>query len=228
MDVFSAGAVLWEALTGRALFRRQDDAATVDALLNGPIPRPSRYAPDLPPGLDAVVLKALQRNPSDRYETAADFAEALDALKIDNATPRAVATHVETNFADKLAERRKLIREAPDEDPEPTSMDGDALRSHVRSSPSAAERSSPKNQTPLPGEVAADGSGELLTPQLTVQEIEHRRLRGIMAAVMLLLVGSAVGLLLARQSPAAAPAPKEPASSPAMTTPLPAEPGRQP
>ena len=33
MDIFSAGAVLWEALTGRALFRRQDDAATVDALL---------------------------------------------------------------------------------------------------------------------------------------------------------------------------------------------------
>jgi eukaryotic-like serine/threonine-protein kinase len=221
MDIFSAGAVLWEALTGRGLFRRQDDAATVDALLNGPIPRPSRYAPHLPPDLDAVVLKALQRNANDRYETAADFAEALDALKLEHATARAVATHVETHFADKLAERRKLIREAPDEDPEPASMDGDALRSHVRSSPSAAERSSPRNQTPLSGELAAEGSGELLTPQLTVQEIEHRRLRGILAAVMLLLVGSAVGLLLARQSPAAAP-------SPATSTSTPAEPGRQP
>src|SRR5262245_22163670 len=82
MDVFSAGIVLWEALTGRPLFRRNDDAATMSAVLSGVIPAPSSVNRALPPGLDSVVMKALQRNPDTRYQTTAEFAEALEALRI--------------------------------------------------------------------------------------------------------------------------------------------------
>jgi eukaryotic-like serine/threonine-protein kinase len=235
MDIFSAGAVLWEALTGRSLFRRQDDIATVDAVLNGPIPRPSRFAPDLPSEVDAVLLKALQRNPDDRYATAADFAEALDGLRLEHATMRAVAAHVETNFAEKLAERRKLIREAPDDEPAPASLDGEAVRSHVRSTlpPSTrghpdAERAAGSTSSSAPHHLLVDGSGESYLPVLTAEEIEHRRLRGILAAVMLLLVGSAVGLLLARQSSAVTPAPAAPSVSPVDTAARPIDPIRNP
>jgi len=136
-----------------------------------------------------------------------------------------VSAHVETSFADKLAERRKQIREAPEHEPEPASLDGDALRSHVRTAPGAAERSSPQNQTPS---VASADLGDNLTPVLSVQEIEHRRLRGVLAAIMLLLVGSAVGLLLARQNAASVPAPAPPSVSPATSPATPAAPGSQP
>jgi eukaryotic-like serine/threonine-protein kinase len=194
-------------------------------VLNGPIPRPSRFALHLSPEVDAVLLKALQRNPDDRYATAVDFAEALDGLKLEHSTMRAVATHVESNFAEKLAERRKLIREAPEHEPDPASMDGNALRSHVRttggSNPSAAPSS--------PDHTSAGNSSENATPTLTVQEIEHRRLRGVLAAVMLLLVGSAVGLLVARQNVGVAPAPAAAPSAPSIQpAPAPAEPVRSP
>jgi hypothetical protein len=66
---------------------------------------------------------------------------------------------------------------------------------------------------------------ENATPALTVQEIEHRRLRAILAAVMLLLVGSAVGLLVARQDAGLAPAPSAPLNP---SAPAPAEPARNP
>jgi serine/threonine-protein kinase len=221
-DIFSAGAVLWEALTGRSLFRRQDDAATVDAVLNGPIPRPSRFAPGLSPQVDAVLLKALQRNPADRYATAEEFADALDGLKLEHCSARAVSAHVETHFAEKLAERRKQIREASEYTPERASVDGDLQRSQVRSSPAPAERSSPRNESLLPA--VAGAGGEHLTPVLTVEEIEHRRLRGVLAAIMLLLVGSAVGLLLARQNAGAAPVPPPPSHSPAHAMPSPGAP----
>jgi serine/threonine-protein kinase len=215
MDIFSAGAVLWEALTGRSLFRRHDDPGTLDAVLNGPIPRPSRFASELPSELDSVLLKALQRNPDDRYATAADFADALDGLKLEHATMRAVAAHVETSFADKLAERRKLIRDAPDDEPPAASFDGEAVRSHVRS---AFPRTRGDPESSAQHDLVGDGSGESHMPVLTTEEIEHRRLRGILAAVMLLLVGSAVGLLLARQNSVVAPA-AAPAVSPSDTGP---------
>jgi eukaryotic-like serine/threonine-protein kinase len=233
MDIFSAGAVLWEALTGRSLFRRQGDKATVDAVLNGPIPRPSRFAPELPAELDAVLLKALQRIPEDRYATAADFAEELDGLRLEHATMRAVAAHVETSFADKLAERRKLIHDAPDDEHRPVSVDGEAARSHIRSSFTPGARGDPEagsspTSSSAQHSAPVDDAGDGHMPLLTTEEIEHRRLRGILAAVMLLLVGSAVGLLLARQNTVVTPAPTAPSVSPIDTGPAPTAPKRNP
>ncbi|HEX6276484.1 MAG TPA: serine/threonine-protein kinase, partial [Polyangiaceae bacterium] len=120
MDVFSAGTVLWEALTGRPLFRRKDDASTMSAVLSGVIPQPSRVNRALPPGLDAVVMKALQRNPETRYQTAAEFADALENLVIEGTTMRAVGAYVESTFEAGLAERRALIRQAPEQHREPS------------------------------------------------------------------------------------------------------------
>jgi serine/threonine protein kinase len=195
MDLFSAGTVLWEALTGRPLFRRNDDAATMSAVLSGIIPAPSTVNRALPPGIDAVVMKALQRNPETRYQTAAEFAEALEALRIDGATARAVSAYVQSTFEVGLGERRELIRQAPEQHRDPA-------RSYSR----------PKNlvdgqPTPTgPSQVTADDISEVPGGSITStlvsapsnEEIEHRRMRGILAAAMLLLVGSALGLLLAR------------------------------
>ena len=208
MDVFSAGAVLWEALTGRPLFRRQDEAATINAVLNEPIPPPSRLVPSLPSSLDTVVLKALHRNPAARYQTASDLADALERLPIERVTARAVAAHLDSSFGTVLAERRKVIKEAPQQQLAGPTRDAEATHSRVKAS------LAPMLQT----EAAATGVEAPVAP--VTDDIEHRRLRGLLAAAMLLLVGSALGLLLARSNgsssddsqptPSNQPAPKPP------------------
>ena len=79
-DVFSAGIVLWEALTGRQLFARATTAATMYAVIDDPIPMPSKYRPDVPPQLDAIVARALARDPAHRFATADEMRSALDDL----------------------------------------------------------------------------------------------------------------------------------------------------
>lgn len=76
-DVFAAGVVLWEALTGRRLFFAADSRDVVSLVLTSTVPAPSSVVPGLPAALDAVVLQALARDREQRYPTAHAFAEAL-------------------------------------------------------------------------------------------------------------------------------------------------------
>lgn len=77
-DVFSLGVVLWEMLTCRRLFLADSDADTLQRVLWSPCPEPSMVSPQVPSSLDAVVMKALAREPEARYESAEAFLEALE------------------------------------------------------------------------------------------------------------------------------------------------------
>ncbi|MBK7534548.1 MAG: protein kinase [Myxococcales bacterium] len=76
-DLFSAGILLWEMLTGERLFARADAAATMRAVTDAEIPRPSLRNPAVPGRLDDVVMKALHRDPLQRWHTAAEMLAAL-------------------------------------------------------------------------------------------------------------------------------------------------------
>ena len=78
-DIFAAGIVLWEALTGERLFRGEDPAEIVGKVLNAPIMPTRELAPDIPESLDAVVMRALARRPEQRFDTALEMAEAIEA-----------------------------------------------------------------------------------------------------------------------------------------------------
>ncbi|MCA9556180.1 MAG: protein kinase, partial [Myxococcales bacterium] len=58
-DLFAIGILLYEFTTGRRLFRRANDLATMQAVCTDPIPPPSAFAADYPPALEAVVMKAI-------------------------------------------------------------------------------------------------------------------------------------------------------------------------
>ncbi|HEX7664908.1 MAG TPA: hypothetical protein VF407_10365, partial [Polyangiaceae bacterium] len=76
-------------------------------------PPPSSLAPDCPPELDAVVLRALARNPDDRWPTARAFGDALDAVAKEkgSTTPRpALEEHMEALFLPILTTRRTTVR----------------------------------------------------------------------------------------------------------------------
>ncbi len=108
-DVFAAGVVLWEMLTGQRLFRG-DDANLVYAVLYTPIQKPSAFAPDLGPRLDAVLLKALQRSPENRFATALEMAAALEAAE-PPASSIDVARWVRGMAATELDRRARMVSE---------------------------------------------------------------------------------------------------------------------
>ena len=81
-DIWSVGIVLWEMLTGRACFQRPSEAATLAAIMKEPIPAPSEIRPDVPRDLDVVAMRALQRDPRRRYETAREMARDLNTYVV--------------------------------------------------------------------------------------------------------------------------------------------------
>jgi serine/threonine-protein kinase len=72
-DVYSLGCVLYHGLTGEPPFDRDDEAALLWAHLVDQPPPVSTRRPDLPPGLDAVVAKAMTKAPEDRYGSCRDL-----------------------------------------------------------------------------------------------------------------------------------------------------------
>jgi hypothetical protein len=110
-DIFSAGVVLWELLTGRRLFGRGTDAATLYAIMNDPIVPPSRYRPEVPRELDAIVMRALSRTPADRYDSAEEMSTALEAVlaHLPKCVARVLAAMVEELFGASRAEAKRAI-----------------------------------------------------------------------------------------------------------------------
>ncbi len=79
-DLYALGCVLYEALAGRVPFERQEEkVAKIYAHLQRQPPPLREAAPDLPPELDAVVTRVLEKEPERRFPSAGDFARAADA-----------------------------------------------------------------------------------------------------------------------------------------------------
>lgn len=80
-DIFSLGVIFYELLTGKRLFKGEDNKATIKNVKRAKVPLPSQAATDIPVELDAIALKALAKNRRHRYPFASDFhAELLRFL----------------------------------------------------------------------------------------------------------------------------------------------------
>ncbi|AKF81138.1 serine/threonine protein kinase [Myxococcus fulvus 124B02] len=76
-DLFALGVVLWEMLTGGRLFDGDSELAVLRAVQHSVIPPPARLNPEVPAELDAVVMRALERDPAARFQTAGELERAL-------------------------------------------------------------------------------------------------------------------------------------------------------
>ncbi len=72
-DIWAAGAVLYEMATGKRAFPDKQPARVIDAILHYDPARPSLMNPKITASLEAVILKALDRDPDQRYQSAREF-----------------------------------------------------------------------------------------------------------------------------------------------------------
>ncbi|MGB6383873.1 MAG: protein kinase [Terriglobales bacterium] len=79
-DIFAFGAILYEMLAGKRAFQKPTSPETMTAILNEDPPGISQVTTDIPPALQRVVHRCLEKNPEQRFQSASDLAFALDAL----------------------------------------------------------------------------------------------------------------------------------------------------
>jgi eukaryotic-like serine/threonine-protein kinase len=85
-DIYALGVVMFQLLTGRLPFQAGNIAALAYQILNVDPPRPSELRRDIPPEIDKVVTRALQRDCTSRYQTWGQFCDDLAALASDSET----------------------------------------------------------------------------------------------------------------------------------------------
>jgi len=93
-DIFAAGLVLYEMLTGKRAFHKPTSADTMSAILNENPPAIAQIAANIPPGLQRVVNRCLAKNPEQRFQHASDLGFALEALS--DSSGAVIPTHKET------------------------------------------------------------------------------------------------------------------------------------
>jgi protein kinase-like protein len=116
-DVYALGCLLFKLLTGEVPFPRDGEAARLYAHLNDPSPAPSLYAPEVSMALDDVVIRAMSKQPDDRYPSAGDLGRAATAAVTGTAVvipERTVATGAaatrETPTAPRASTGEALMR----------------------------------------------------------------------------------------------------------------------
>lgn len=93
-DIYALGIILYEMVTGRVPFEAETPLAVILKHLNEPLPLPSVVKPDISPSIERILLKALAKNPEDRYTTVHEFVAAWKNALTEVETVRVVAPPV--------------------------------------------------------------------------------------------------------------------------------------
>lgn len=137
-DIFAIGTVLWELVTNRRLFNGDNEFETMNMVKEAQVVAPSTHNPDIPPEVDRIILKALAADREDRYASAGELSQELEAwLQSVNYASQELSNWMCEVYADDLAAERdkreqfdrietaddvrKILEESAQDKPEPTS-----------------------------------------------------------------------------------------------------------
>jgi serine/threonine-protein kinase len=115
-DVFSLGIVLYETTTRKRLFKGDGSVETLKKVTSGEIVPPTRLLKDYPPRLEQIVLTALERDPSLRYQTAQEMEHELERFIVSCGAPvlpSEISSLMTGVFGARIAEKQRLLRRAP-------------------------------------------------------------------------------------------------------------------
>ncbi len=145
-DVYSLGCVFYECLVGKPPFRGDSDIAVVFAHLEKESPAPSAARPELPARLDAVIARALAKEPAQRYPSCREFAQAALTVTVDEASRRLV------DVASRAASGRSDLSDVEAELTDKV-IDLQVVRDQARalSGPAAAARAATEGVCPFKG-----------------------------------------------------------------------------
>ncbi len=198
-DIFALGTVLFELLTGRKLFVGENELSVLEQVRQARVVAPSTLNEDVTPEIDAIVMKALQGEPSSRYQTAGELVKDLDAIVYNfwptptNADVAIYMHHLYTPDSVSVADP------AVADEPDPLSEAGDAGLTPVESIQETADIEMPSELVAEPA-ITAEPEPEpqpqpaIATPVMfTASEPAKKRRFGIVpiAAGILLLITTA-------------------------------------
>ena len=112
-DIFGAGTLLFELLTGRNPFRADTDLSTLQRVQSARVPEPSRVVRGVDDELDRITLKALTQSPDIRYQTAGEMQEDLEVFSKRSAfSSRRMALWMKEAFREQIDKSRQMLIKA--------------------------------------------------------------------------------------------------------------------
>jgi serine/threonine-protein kinase len=180
-DIFGLGIVLYEVLTHQRLFKRENDTATLKAVVGLKVPPPSTVVKGVPKAVDAIVLKALEKDREDRYQTGGELRLALEEFLVRQRLP-ATPAHIAAFMADLFPSEsvQEAIQEEPTwsrSGPDSVGIADEGAKRQSSKVQRATGESKPSSQTgkrKAMAEKALRATGKQWGPVLDKQELELR------------------------------------------------------
>jgi serine/threonine-protein kinase len=116
-DLFATSVILFELLSGRTLFDAPSPAAVMSKVMHDPIPDLGELVPGLPGDLVDAVMKGLQRDRAQRWQTGREYARALDRAINDSFDEQQMAEVMASLFEDKIGVTRELLSSSDNASP---------------------------------------------------------------------------------------------------------------
>ncbi len=211
-DVFAVGVLLWEAICARRITQGMAEPAILHRRLDGSEPAVLEEKPGTPPELAAICDRALQRDPAERFATAAEMQAALDAF-IENAdlrmTDAEVGSTVARAFETERSEVRRLIQQRL-ESPE----DSETKASLIIAPPASSSSLDTGSGSRPSGTAATVGVENILAGSAAAPK---RRPIAATVAIGAVLLASIVGVGVSRTRNSPPGMPSTPAQAPAQS-----------
>lgn len=113
-DIFAVGIMLFELTTGRRLFKAKSEFETLKLICERDYPLPSQIRSGYPPGLEKIVMKALTKDPEQRYQSARDMQSDLESFVREEriaVSAVSLANWMKMLFEEQIAEQKEVLQD---------------------------------------------------------------------------------------------------------------------